>query len=513
MGVDDILNLYCVSRDFHNSIRTYLLSSINTWIRYRAPEAGLMFPFKIYASKLVPDPEERTLGRHYPGKGAPGKPLPENRQNEIRVVPGLKYLQMVLVRDRCCREMVAILARNGHRLPQSSIHGTLLRLWVLTDLPTSAARRAVLRSEDMWPDVDVYNAQLLFVKLTLHFNDPVFGPGTTDLLRLILGQKGLYPLWQLLMKRKYVTVRDILALKTRYDGNVPPDTRPEDRRHKPRFVHDVPVAEVGLTHLEGWGTYSSHHLLRPDELIPLEAIERGLNLRSHLRRMVEWGHVDHRTGENLVPTEEEMYLSDEERVLANVDTTLHWKKKHVQKKRWDTLTPTEQQDIKDEDEDERLRLLAWAGTVSDDDDSEHDSETYDLNDEIDRGFILPEPSLLPDTSRQVPAIDDEEGWMKYVNKFILTAPDLDMCKDEELRHQSLREEVNAKRQENKENLKTWHKWLRSPEMAERIRAGLQIAARDADEAEAARAAEAELNDLIDMDQDGDYDGDVEMGES
>lgn len=525
VAVEDILTLYCVSRDFHISVRSYLLSSILAWIGHRAPEAGRAFPFKIYLDKLVADPEQRTLGGHYPGKGAAGKPLPASRADEVRVVPGLRYLQMVLVRDRCCREMVAMLARSGHRLPRT-VHGTLLRLWVLMDLPTSFHRRAVLRCEAMWPDVDVYNAQLFFVKLAMHSNDPFFGPGTNDLVRLMLGQKGLYPLWQLLMHRKYVSVMEVIDLKTRYDLRMPPDTRPPEERHKPRYVNDVPEAEVGIMHKEGWGTHSKQHLMRPDELIPLEAVERGLNLRSHLRRMVDWGHIDYRTGANLVPTEEEMYISDEERALAHMDTTLHWKKKHAQKKRWSELTPQQQQEIKDDDEDERLRLLAWAGQGpgeddndndgSDaDEDSDHDSETYNLNDEIDRGFILPDAALLAKLQPQVPKPNDEKGWGAFIDKILLTAPPINRKTDSELRNQSIREHLNLRKQEQKEDLRTWHEWLKSPNMVETIKASLRTAARDPGEAEASLAARAEAGPsaLAQAEQNEGYDGDVEMEEN
>lgn len=457
MDAEDILNLYCVSRDFHNSIRSYLLSSILAWIGHRAPEAGRAFPFKIYLDKLVRDPEARTLGGHYPGKGVEGKPVPAGRLDEVRVVPGLRYLQMVLVRDRCCREVAAVLACSGHRLPRS-MHGTLLRLWVLMDLPTSLHRRAVMRNEAMWPDVDMYNAQLFFVKLGMHFNDPVYGPGTNDLVRLVLGQRGLYPLWQLLMRKKYVSVLEVIELKTRYDMRVPPDTRPPKDRHKARYVNDVPVDEVGIVHLEGWGTYSPCHLLRPDELVPLGAVERGLDLRSHLRRMIEWGHIDHRTGENRVPTEEEMYISDEERALAHMDTTLHWKKKHARKKRWSELSPQQQREIREDDEDERLRLLAWAGTDTgedEDSDSDHDSETYDLNDEIDRAFIPPDTSFMANKA-PVPALDDKKGWSQFVNKMLMAATTVETDKDEELRNQSIREHLNLRRTGQKEDLPTWH---------------------------------------------------------
>ena len=53
----DILSLYSVSRDFHNSINGFLTSSMRTWTDVMAPTGARIFPFNIYKGTSILDPE------------------------------------------------------------------------------------------------------------------------------------------------------------------------------------------------------------------------------------------------------------------------------------------------------------------------------------------------------------------------------------------------------------------------------------------------------------------------
>lgn len=417
---EDIVTLYSTSQVFHHALNGHLLSSIRMWISHRAPEAGQIFKFKLYRRYLVPDPAGRTWQEQYEGT----RVARQNPQlmREIRTVPGLRYLQLVLGRDRCCRQIIAIMARNGFLMPKTMLN-TLLRLWLLMDIPTSGQRQALMRNQELWTDNDLYNAQLFFMKLSMHFNDPIYGPSTNEVLHLMMGQKGLYPLWQLLLRKRFTTLPDILELQVRYDFELPADMWGDQEEGK--TLHGVPISEVGIGHFEGWGL-GDRHLLRPDELIPLEAVARGLELDKHLMYMMMWGYIDFETGENVVPSEEDIYISDEEAVLAHMDCSHHWRKKHALKKRFDTLSPEEQQEIIAEDEDDRLRALAWCGDIDDYDSDSGDGdcdETYALDDEIRRGYIVrPQAEVRP----RVPEAGDKEGWRNFVNSALRSvAPELD----------------------------------------------------------------------------------------
>lgn len=449
----DLLNLYIANPVFRQAVSGHLLSSVRTWVSYNAREAGQLFSFKLYRRHLVLDPAGRTWSDQY---GELRHQLPLHKRNEIRSIPGLKYLQLVLGRDRYCREIVAIMARNGHRMPES-MHGTLLRLWLLMDIATTGQREAVLRSTTMWTDQHLYDAQLLFMKLGMHFNDPIYGPNSYELLHLVLGQKGLYPLWQLLMRKNYTRLSELMELKVRYDFELPPDHW--GHNYFEEKVHNVPFEKIGLGHLEGWGR-GRQHLMRPDELIPIAAVTRGLELEKHLVHMMIWGYFDRKTGENLVPSEQEMYISDEETALAHMDTVQHWRHKHALKKRFHELSPEQREEIMDDDEDERLRAMAWCGDSDDyasDDEGPHKPHAYALDDEINRGYML--QPRLKDQPSTAPALGDKEGWANFVNAALLGMPP-ELGEDEKLRAEAWQSYAEP----DYEGDVDWDQWLGQEEV-------------------------------------------------
>ncbi|PHH78104.1 hypothetical protein CDD80_7397 [Ophiocordyceps camponoti-rufipedis] len=425
LGPRDILRLYSVNKAFRRSLDSHMLSSIRQIIGYSAPESGRIFPFNIYRQALVVDPSGRTQDGTTRGKGQtpveaeeqadddgdvimnedeqPHHPQPQQQQ-QVRSIPGLKYLQLVLGRDRCCRDILAILSRHGLRHPPGT-HGSLLRLWLFLDMPTTRQRRALLRNQALWTDEDLYRAQMFLIKLAMLFNDPVFGPLEHDMPNLILGhRRGLFFLWQVLTRRALLTPYEILEAKVRYDFKLPASVqvRLHDRQRTATVdIFGVPLRHVGKGHLEGWGK-GREHLMRPDELIPLEAVFRGLALDEHLVHMMCWGNFDWDTGENLVPTADEMYISDDDRVLAGVDTGSMWQPRHALKKRWNDLTPSQRERITADDDDERLRALAWAADRPLSITSEHarlvtrgvTHLTPALDDEINRGCIIRPPETF-----------------------------------------------------------------------------------------------------------------------
>ncbi|KAM5373782.1 hypothetical protein ACJZ2D_006852 [Fusarium nematophilum] len=410
---EDVASLYIACPGFRAAISGHFLSSIRMWVDHKAPEAGRIFSWRLFRSVLIRDP----TGREWDDAPRSGIRQLKNDKDNVRLIPGLRYLQLVLGRERCCREIMAVMARMGFRVPDS-MYGTLMRLWILMELSTTAQRKALLRNEDYFTDEHLYNVQFLVVKLAMLFNHPYFGPHTLDMVHLMLGQRGLYPLWQCLTCRRYRSYHEVLALKVQYDQPFPfPGWRSLVRGNK---IFGVPIGEIGLGHAEGWGN-GVLHLARPDELVPREAVLRGLDLDRHIRHMMVWGYIDFETGENLVPAEDEMYVSDEEKTLANVDTVGFWQPRHALKKRWADLSPEQQQDIVDEDEDEHLRAMAFCNLDDhdseyyisgpdddDDDDDDDDGSEYDLNWEINRGYRMqPQPK---EPQHTVPTLDDHEGW-------------------------------------------------------------------------------------------------------
>lgn len=425
---EDLLTLYSTSRAFYQTFNGHALSVIRQVIAHKAPEAGRVFAFNMYRRHLVIDPAGRVWGYQMSEAERYANNI---KSKKVRTVPGMRYLQLVLTRDRCCRESLAMLARMGHRTP----HGTLdalLRMWLTMEVGLTSQREAMMRSKLLWRNRDLFNAQLFFVKLTMLSNEPSFGERRVNILQICLSQRcGLMFLWEVLLRKRWTTAAEIMQVKLAYRTALR-NTSLDIDRNKPTF--GVPFININQGHSEGWG--SGHaHLMRPDELVAGESIRRGLDLHIHLKFMALWGYWDWFTGENLVPTEEEIYISDEETTLAHMDTSHHWKKKHAMKKRWLTLTPEQQRQVRETDEDERLMALAWASKeqMIAEDMGDGEARAPKLEHEIERGIIV----HMPKSKLQPPkATDSVAAWAEYSSKALSGVPH-EPAGDEALRAQAL----------------------------------------------------------------------------
>ncbi|KAG7289058.1 hypothetical protein NEMBOFW57_005420 [Staphylotrichum longicolle] len=356
----DIVRLYSVCRDFHYIINKHMRSSIFAWAMHMAPTATRIYSSPVYFRWFIPDPYNRRvtptdqeLSRTQLGQAKFDGQLPLNaKEGEVRLIPGLMWLQMVVNREIRVRDIIASLARRGHRLPRGA-HLSLKKIWLIMDASTTQARMVLLNNPDFFSDEDLYIAQLFLVKLVLAFNDPVFGPQSSMLMRLMMGQRSLSPLWALLRGKKYRTPAEIRQLKLRYDVG-----SDQIEVANAAALYGVEMDQLGVMHFEGWGT-GPDHLMRPDELIPLEAARRQLDLDACIDEMMIYGHVDFSTGNSQVPSLDEMYMSDDELPPAFKGwkplkhELIHsgcgnvpfepgmWLPKHARKARWKTLSEEE----------------------------------------------------------------------------------------------------------------------------------------------------------------------------
>lgn len=240
------------------------------------------------------------------------------------------------------------------------------------DLPTNEDRATVIRTKRYFTDLDMFGAAVLLVKLTMRFNDPLYGPDHGLLLELMLGQRGLTPLWRLLRGKGYTTVAEVGRLKIRYD--VRPTTR---ERKKGLPVMGVPVHEMGRHHLEGWGS-GDEHLLRPDELVVREGARRGIEAHDYVESMAVYGMVDIARGVDVTPGVEEVYMSDEElpeglpaeergrrEALVNGGGGNvpfgegEWTPRLVRRARREELAEEVRRAVEEDERDEMLRALVW----------------------------------------------------------------------------------------------------------------------------------------------------------
>ncbi|RYO79674.1 hypothetical protein DL762_008033 [Monosporascus cannonballus] len=406
----DIVNLYCVSRDFHTTVNTYLQSSLRQWTDFMAPGAADIFKYQQYSHLCTVDPagrkeedavpdsltsrfarsgldhsqiyshllaqtlnndkgkgEENAAAQDDNGKGETvirGGDGPKSPEKETRWVPTLKWFQMAVTRTSKARDILAHLARSGLRTPKHTLQA-VLKLWLVTDIPTNAGRAAMMRAPGFLTDEDLVCAQIFLVKLALRFTDPGYGPCDTALLELVLGQRGGFEvLWHMLFGRAYRTAAELLRLKVRHDFVLPQGRElvasSEDGRKR---LMGVPEEEIGRGCLEGWGKgigldtgaddkpkEPPRRLWRPDQLVITEAVRRHLGLEKHLMHHVMWGNVDPVTGRNLVPQEDELYMSDSERKNRAVDTSREYTAHHCAKDRWDQLSDEEKRRVAHRDD-------------------------------------------------------------------------------------------------------------------------------------------------------------------
>lgn len=288
LRINDLVSLYAISKDFNETLNGHLSHILKACATYQAPESSHIFVFTLYGSLCIRDPV--------------GRPDPTNPA-VARMVPSLRWLRMVIHREKCVRDILACMAREGHRMPKT-MSLSMKKMWLTMDIPTSARRVQLMHNEKYWTDSDLYNIQMLVLKLDMRFNDPIEGPCDDGLRKLMLGQRGLTPLCQLLKRTRFTDPLEVLEACLRYSYW----PRPEHRRLP---ILGVPANEVGRGHLEGWGV-GKVHLYRPDELVMRESCRRNMNLKSHIYTMIAWGYVDAVTGENIKVTREEMYMSDED---------------------------------------------------------------------------------------------------------------------------------------------------------------------------------------------------------
>jgi hypothetical protein len=287
LKMEDHISLYAISKDFHQILNESLSYCMRGYAEHNAPESAKVFVFTFYDSLCVLDP----VGRPHPIKS-----------NTVRKVPGLRWLQMVIYREKTVRDILACMARQGHRMPKG-MSLSLKKLWLLMEIATTACRSLFIHSK-FFTNWDIYHIQMFIVKLDMRFNDPIDGSGDTTLRKLFLGQRSLTPLCKLLKRTAYTDVTEVIKMGIRYAYDIQPE-------HRGMPMWGIPPQEIGIGHLEGWGV-GKVHLRRPDELVVMEAVRRSLGLKDHIMVMVLWGYVDPITGQDIKVTDEEKYMSDDE---------------------------------------------------------------------------------------------------------------------------------------------------------------------------------------------------------
>lgn len=302
LTLPSLISLYAISKPFHHLFNrhhtAFILSSMRTW----APGSDKVYPWRCYQSLCVKDPSLQQKVRLV-GK----EDQVRKKWDDLRDVPSLRWLQMVVWREGVCKDMMIQLAIKGLKCPSGtldSVKVSLLalvsytaankvqRMWFILDLPLNSHRIALIHSKEYITDRHLHGMTFFLLKVDMHFTDPVQPPypsnhGNTRLYptkwnaavfsgvplrKMLLAERSLTPLWRVLRGWSWdpkqpqmpMTRLEILRLWVRHKYTLPEDA-PEEA--KKQSIMGIPWHEVGTAGFERTGV--SFHNLSSDKQVAI----------------------------------------------------------------------------------------------------------------------------------------------------------------------------------------------------------------------------------------------------
>ncbi|KAK5747125.1 hypothetical protein LTR17_000258 [Elasticomyces elasticus] len=272
LNIPSLISFYAISKPFHylfnGSYIAFILANMRTW----APGADMIYPWRYYAPICIKDPRLRQKS------SAVGKDV-KLKYQDMRDIPSLRWLQMVIWRQGVCKDMLIQLAAQGLRCPPGTLDA-IRRMWFIMDFPLNSQRVSLMRSEEYISKATISRATMFFLKVDMAFTDPVGpvyavnGPHTNPLVHLpqwqntglvgcslralLTAERHFTPLWRVLRgvcpdpEEPMLPIErlDILRLWIRHKYHLPEDT-PEHVKHQSIF--GVPWHEVGTAGMERTG--------------------------------------------------------------------------------------------------------------------------------------------------------------------------------------------------------------------------------------------------------------------
>ncbi|KAK5683083.1 hypothetical protein LTS10_004614 [Elasticomyces elasticus] len=272
LNIPSLISFYAISKPFHylfnGSYIAFILANMRTW----APSADMIYPWRYYAPLCIKDPRLRQKS------SAVGKDV-KLKYQDMRDIPSLRWLQMVIWRQGVCKDMLIQLATQGLRCPPGTLDA-IRRMWFIMDFPLNSQRVSLMRSEEYISKATISRATMFFLKVDMAFTDPVGpvyavnGPHTNPLVHLpqwqntglvgcslralLTAERHFTPLWRVLRgvcpdpEEPMLPIErlDILKLWVRHKYHLPEDT-PEHVKHQSIF--GVPWHEVGTAGMERTG--------------------------------------------------------------------------------------------------------------------------------------------------------------------------------------------------------------------------------------------------------------------
>ncbi|MCJ1424037.1 hypothetical protein MMC29_001924 [Sticta canariensis] len=275
LDVDDLVSLYAISKNFHNLVNSRFTTMILSQSVHKAHESSRIFIFRSYKPLCQRDPAARPL------EAAPG---------EVRWVPSLRWLRMILFRERVVDEIITCLSAEGHFMPKRASL-VIKKIWFTIDIGDNVHRIGIIHNREFWTDEDLYLATMFFLKLDLRFTHPVTGNGEQGMRNMLLGQRSLSTLLRVLKRQEMLSQLDLLRMIVEWNYRPAP-------HHARMSILGVPHDKIGKLRYEGWGK-TRHLFIQIDQLVMREAIRRGLDLQGHYMDMITYGYVNKTTFEDV----------------------------------------------------------------------------------------------------------------------------------------------------------------------------------------------------------------------
>lgn len=123
LNIPSLISLYAISKVYHHQFNCHYTAHILSIMRTWAPHSESIFPWRNYRDLCIKDPSLRQNTRLKDQKGdAAGK------HSDLRNVPTLRWLQMVVYRHGVCTDILIRLASYGHRCPAGTLDALKVRL-------------------------------------------------------------------------------------------------------------------------------------------------------------------------------------------------------------------------------------------------------------------------------------------------------------------------------------------------------------------------------------------------
>ena len=298
LDIEDLISLYAISKDFNLLANARFTTMILGQSVLKAPESSRTFTFKCYGNLCMADPAAR------PNESVETRPLaspfinPASKSgvtnieiDGIRFVPSFRWLRMILYRESVVDGIVACLAKESHRLPKRASL-VLKKLWFVIDISDNGRRIGMIHNKDFFGNKDLFVATMLFLKLDMRLTDPMTGNGETGLRSLLLAQRSLTTLLDVLERRALTSQLDLLRLIVEHHYRPTNPLRGQS-------VLGIPWCEVGQLQYEGWGKGRPQRFVPIEDLVMRETVRRGLGMEKHYLDMMLHGYVNKKTWEDV----------------------------------------------------------------------------------------------------------------------------------------------------------------------------------------------------------------------